>query len=117
MVDVLARMSHLTVSKVAAGAGSSMAITSNGHLFYWGKLPNAPRGEATMWVFEFCAFFFFFSVRFGGSVRFGFHLFDFLRIPMVRFLLFVGTYFAGRSRVLCVAGGSNREPNHADAVV
>ncbi|CAN0508413.1 unnamed protein product, partial [Laminaria digitata] len=49
MVDVLARMSHLTVDRVAAGAGSSMAITSNGHLFYWGKLPNAPRGEATMY--------------------------------------------------------------------
>lgn len=49
MVDVLARMSHLTVDRVAAGAGSSMAITSNGHLFYWGKLPNAQRGEATMY--------------------------------------------------------------------
>ena len=48
MVDVLVRMSHLTVDRVAAGAGSSMAITSNGHLFYWGKLPNAQRGEATM---------------------------------------------------------------------
>lgn len=48
MVDVLARMTHLKVTKVAAGAGCSLAITENGHLFYWGKLPNAPRGEATM---------------------------------------------------------------------
>ncbi|CAB1104698.1 unnamed protein product [Ectocarpus sp. CCAP 1310/34] len=49
MVDVLARMTHLKVTKVAAGAGCSLAITENGHLFYWGKLPNAPRGEATMY--------------------------------------------------------------------
>lgn len=48
MVDVFARMTHLTVNRVAAGAGCSLAITENGHLFYWGKLPNAPRGEATM---------------------------------------------------------------------
>eukprot|EP00752_Nemacystus_decipiens_P012106 g10731.t1 len=49
MVDVFERMSHLTVNRVAAGAGCSLAITENGHLFYWGKLPNAPRGEATMY--------------------------------------------------------------------
>lgn len=49
MVDGLARLPHITVVKVAAGSGSSMAVTSNGHLFYWGKLPNAPRGEATMY--------------------------------------------------------------------
>eukprot|EP00903_Cladosiphon_okamuranus_P008374 g8052.t1 len=49
MVDVFARMTHLTVNRVAAGAGCSLAITENGHLFYWGKLPNAPRGEATMY--------------------------------------------------------------------
>lgn len=27
-----------------------MAITDMGHLYFWGKLPNAPRGEATMYV-------------------------------------------------------------------
>lgn len=48
VVDGLARLTHVKVANVAAGAGCSMAITTNGHLFYWGKLPNAPRGEATM---------------------------------------------------------------------
>ncbi|CAM9247034.1 unnamed protein product [Ascophyllum nodosum] len=49
VVEGLARLTHVTVASVSAGGGCSMATTTNGHLFYWGKLPNAPRGEATMY--------------------------------------------------------------------
>ncbi|CAM9636996.1 unnamed protein product, partial [Choristocarpus tenellus] len=48
LVDTLARLSHVEISSVSAGANCSLALSSTGHLFYWGKLPNSPRGEATM---------------------------------------------------------------------
>ncbi|CAN0181670.1 unnamed protein product, partial [Discosporangium mesarthrocarpum] len=49
LVDTLARLKHVKVKTVSAGASCSMALSTSGHLFYWGKLPNAPRGEATMY--------------------------------------------------------------------
>jgi hypothetical protein len=40
--------SLLTYRTITCGGACSMALAETGHLFYWGKLPNAPRGEVRL---------------------------------------------------------------------
>ncbi|KAG5182395.1 regulator of chromosome condensation 1/beta-lactamase-inhibitor protein II [Tribonema minus] len=49
VINMFERMSHVTIKTLAAGGACSMALATTGHLYFWGKLPNAPRGEATMY--------------------------------------------------------------------
>lgn len=37
------------IRRIGAGASFSLAVAKSGHLYYFGKLPNSPRGEATMY--------------------------------------------------------------------
>jgi len=40
---------HRKVREISCGASYSTAISESRHFYYWGKLPNSPRGEATIY--------------------------------------------------------------------
>ncbi|CAM9794178.1 unnamed protein product, partial [Phaeothamnion confervicola] len=43
----------MAMSSVVAGASCSLGLGRAGHLWWWGKLANSPRGEATMRPVQF----------------------------------------------------------------
>lgn len=49
LVAELDQPRHLSVASIECGASCSMAVDTRGALYYWGKIPKAQRGEATMY--------------------------------------------------------------------